>query len=84
MKKITYILLAFTISGCQRGCNRIEKEFEYKERKYEIYLYSGGEIVFYDKFTGIVNDSKNSDGVYYFNENGYLVEISGDYVIKSR
>ena len=45
-------------------------------------MYSGGDTVFYDKFNGIINNSEGSDGVCYY-KGDTLVEVSGDYIIKS-
>ena len=46
-------------------------------------MFSGGDTVFVDKFKGIVNNSENSDGIYYY-KNGVLIEISGDYIVTSK
>lgn len=45
-------------------------------------MFSGGDTVFTDTFKGIVNNSESSDGVYYY-KGETLIEVSGDYVIKS-
>jgi hypothetical protein len=45
-------------------------------------MFSGGDTVFHDTFTGILNSEENSDGVYYY-KSDTLVEVSGDYTIKS-
>ena len=45
-------------------------------------MYSGGDTVFYDRFNGIINNSEGSDGVYYY-KGDTLIEVSGDYIIKS-
>lgn len=45
-------------------------------------MYSGGKVVYRDKFTGIVNNSEHSDGIYYYKKDT-LIEMSGDYVLKS-
>jgi hypothetical protein len=84
MKKITLVLAsALLMSSCQRGCTKINKEFQASERDYEIVMFSGGDTVFVDKFHGIVNNSEHSDGVYYY-RNNMLIEVSGDYVISSK
>lgn len=45
-------------------------------------MFSGGDTVFHDKFTGIVNGEQGTDGFFYFKD-GVLVEVSGDYVLTS-
>lgn len=83
MKKLLIIALGvFTLSSCQRGCTKFNRSVQVSERNYEIIMYSGGDTVFYDKFKGIINNSANSDGAYYY-KGDTLVEVSGDYVIKS-
>jgi hypothetical protein len=84
MKKTILIAIAvLTLSSCQRGCTKIERSFQTSERDYSIVMFSGGDTVFVDNFRGIVNNSEHSDGIYYY-KNGELVEVSGDYVIKSK
>ena len=84
MKKTILIATAvLTLSSCQRGCTRFERNFQTSERDYSIVMFSGGDTVFVDNFRGIVNNSEHSDGIYYY-KNGELVEVSGDYVIKSK
>ena len=45
-------------------------------------MYSGGDTVFADEFTGIINQEEGSDGIFYI-KNDTLIELSGDYVLKS-
>lgn len=74
------ILLLFT--SCQRGCQRLEKKYQMSDRTYEVKVYSGGETVFKDRFTGIANDTEGGDGMYYI-KGDTLIEVSGDYILKS-
>lgn len=60
----------------------MERSFQTSSRNYEVVMYSGGDTVFYDRFNGIINNSENSDGCYYYRGDS-LIEISGDYIIKS-
>lgn len=84
MKKIILLsLTALFLTSCQRGCTKMERSFQVTERNYTVTVFSGGDTVFVDKFTGIINNSESSDGIYYYNSEGNLVEISGDYIIKS-
>lgn len=83
-KPILLAGLVLLLSSCQRGCTSLERDFQTSERNYEIVVFSGGDTVFVDKFKGIVNNSEHSDGIYYYNSNNELVEISGDYVIHSK
>lgn len=82
-KTIMIAMAALTLSSCQRSCTKIERSFQSSERDYSIVMFSGGDTVFVDNFKGIVNNSEHSDGIYYY-KNGELIEVSGDYVIKSK
>ena len=83
MKKAILIIgTALVMSSCQRACTRIDKSIQVSERNYEVVMFSGGDTVFTDKFRGIINNSEHSDGIYYY-KNDELIEVSGDYVIKS-
>lgn len=82
MKKIIPFILIMGLCSCQRACTRINRTYQTSRRDYEVIMYSGGDTVFYDKFHGIINDAENSDGCYYY-KGDTLVEISGDYIIKS-
>ncbi len=84
MRKTILIAIAvLTLSSCQRGCARLDRNFQASERDYSIVMYSGGDTVYIDNFRGIVNNSEHSDGIYYY-KNGELIEVSGDYIIKSK
>lgn len=83
MKKALLIFTAIiTLTSCQRGCSKLSRTYEVSERFYTITMFSGGDTVFTDTFKGIVNNSESSDGVYYYKGEN-LIEVSGDYVIKS-
>lgn len=85
MKKSSLFLLAgllVLITGCSRSCSSWNRDVQSGNREYEVVMYSGGDTVFYDKVTTIVNSSQNSDGIYYF-KGDTLVEVSGDYILKS-
>lgn len=82
IKYITILILALGLTSCQRGCQRIERKYQATERDYEVIMYSGGQPVFVDKFRGIINNADGSDGAYYY-KGDTLIEISGDYTIKS-
>ncbi len=75
-------LMLLLTSCTQRGCQRWEKNTQYSERTYEVKMFSGGQVVFQDTFTGIVNGEEGTDGFYYFKQDT-LIEISGDYTLKS-
>lgn len=77
------ILLAFVLfCSCSRTMTGCSRDYQTGDRDYQIEMYSGGEVVFSDRFTGMVNNSESSDGIYYY-KGDTLVEVSGDYVIKS-
>lgn len=80
------VLIPFCFIGLcsctQRGCQSFQRSTQYSERNYEIVMYSGGDTVFHDSFRGIINGEEHTDGIYYFKEDT-LVEVAGDYIIKS-
>jgi len=82
MKKIPPFILVMSLCGCQRQCTSFNREWQTSNREYEVIMYSGGDTVFYDKFKGIINNSEHSDGCYYY-KGDTLIEVSGDYIIKS-
>lgn len=82
MKRILIAIGLLGLCGCQRGCQQMDKQFQTTDRNYEIIMYSGGDTVFYDKVKTIINSEKNSDGIYYY-KGDTLIEVSGDYVVKS-
>ena len=83
MKKIIiYSLICISLTSCARSCQSFNKDFQTTDRNYEIIMYSGGDTVFYDKTKTIINPEQNSDGIYYYKEDT-LIEVSGDYIIKS-
>lgn len=82
MKYLIYITIVSLLSSCQRGCAKLDRGFQTGTREYEVIMYSGGDTVFHDHFKGIINNSEHSDGCYYY-KGDTLVEVSGDYIIKS-
>lgn len=83
MKKlIIYSAMFLMLTSCARSCGKLSREFQTSARNNEVVMYSGGDTVFYDKFNGIINNAEGSDGVYYY-KGDTLVEVSGDYIIKS-
>lgn len=83
MKKLLLFLSIILLGSCtQRGCQRWEKQTQYTERTYQVTLYSGSKPVYKDTFKGIINGEEGTDGFYYF-KGDTLIEVSGDYVIKS-
>jgi len=81
-KLLIYLVLCTGLAGCARSCEGCNRDLQMGSRTYEVIMYSGGDTVFYDKFNGIVNNSENSDGCYY-HKGDTLIEVSGDYIIKS-
>ena len=86
MKKLFFILLVsilmVSFTSCQKTFERIRKGVQTSDRHYTIEQYSGGKLIKTYDFKGILNDSENSDGYYFYNGDT-LVEISGDLIIKS-
>lgn len=84
MKRIIIILaISLALTSCQRSCTQLSRSIQTGERDYDIVMFSGGDTIFVDHFRGILNNSEHSDGIYYYKD-GILVEISGDYVTKSK
>lgn len=82
MKKYVYIIIALGLSGCARSCARFEKRTQTSPRFYRVSFYSGGKEVFSDSVRTMINSEDNSDGIYYY-KGDTLIEISGDYILKS-
>jgi hypothetical protein len=83
MKRLLVILIvAISLSSCERGCAKFDKKFQTGARDYEILMFSGGDTVFRDKVSTIINQEESSDGIYYY-KGDTLVEVSGDYIVKS-
>lgn len=85
MKKLKIAVIAMlmiALSSCQRGCQSFERSFQSSKLHYDIKVYSGGQCIYHDNITTIVNNSEHSDGVYYY-KGDTLVELCGQYVIKA-
>lgn len=84
MKSKTILLFAIivlTLSSCQRGCQKWKRDNMTSKRDYQIILISGGDTVFMENFHGIITEEEGN-GMYYY-KGDTLVELSGDYIIKS-
>lgn len=82
-KSILIFACLLALTSCQRGCEQTRRSWQTTERNYTIVMFSGGDTVFVDRFSGIVNNSEDSDGIYYY-KNDTLVEVSGDYIMHSQ
>lgn len=82
VKNVMIIAMLASLTSCQRACTSFSRDIEVGERKYELEMYSGGKVVFTDEMDAMVNNSTSSDGIYYY-KGDTLIEISGDYVLKS-
>jgi hypothetical protein len=83
VKIIIGLLLLVTLASCQRSCERLNKQMQTSDRFYHIEQYSGGVLINVFEFSGILNDSENSDGYYFYDSKNRLVELSGDLLIIS-
>lgn len=82
-RAIPFLCLLAMLAGCARGCQSLKRDtVGNTSRRYIIDVYSGGRVVFTDTVHGIVNQEPQTDGVYYF-AGPLLVEVSGDYILKS-
>lgn len=84
MKKLVFAIacIASLASCTERERQRMARNSQVTDRSNEVLVFSGGNVVYRDNFRGIVNQEKESDGIFYF-KGDTLVEISGDYVVKS-
>jgi len=76
------VLGVVLVAGCERHAASLQRKFETRKRHYVIEQYSGGVKIKEYRFTGILNDSKDSDGYYWF-VGDTLYEVSGDLTIRS-
>lgn len=83
--KLRHILLvigfSLLLSSCERGCQRLKRNTQTSKRSYVIEIYSGGKLIFTEHFHGIVTEEEGN-GCYYY-KGDTLVEVSGDYILKS-
>lgn len=79
---VIYAVISLLTSCTARQCQGLQRQWQFKERDYDIKMYSGDSLVFHDKFHGIINHEEHSDGLYYF-KGDTLKEIGGNYVIIS-
>lgn len=82
MKYFLYSFLVISLTSCSRGCASFSKKMQTSSREYELTMYSGGQVVFQDRVHTIINSEESSDGIYYY-KGDTLVEVSGDYILKS-
>ena len=82
MKYFYIFLIAVTLSGCARTCEKFDRSIQFGPRNYHIVQYSGGQVVAEYKFRGMLNSSQSSDG-YYWTVGDTLFEVSGDVRIMS-
>jgi hypothetical protein len=81
-RAIIYLSFFILLSSCQRACAGLDKKYQTTERQYQVVMFSGGDTVFYDNVHTIINSEEGSDGIYYY-KGDTLIEVSGDYVLKS-
>ena len=81
MKRFKFYLIMFAstlmLTGCARGCEKVERKYRIGDSNLIVRQYSGGKIIFERHFRGIVNSSETSDG-YYFTIGDTTFELSGD------
>ncbi len=85
MKAVILVSIALlTLVGCERSYVKMEKSLDKnKARSYNLVVFNGGDTIFVDNFDGVVNVSKEDNSIYYF-KNNELIEISGDYILRSK
>ena len=83
-RKFLFVLIISValFSSCKRTWESMRRGIQASDRHYEIKQYSGGKLIGTYKFKGILNNSENSDGYYFYLDNK-LIEVSGDLIIIS-
>lgn len=84
MKYRTLVYLLFVsvfLSSCARGCQKFKRGTTGK-RDYYIVVFSGGDTVFTDYLKNDILTEEEGNGMYYY-KGDTLIEVSGDYIIKS-
>ena len=72
-------IIAITLSSCSRGCQYFSRNIADNHKQYvNIKQYSGGILINEWDIYGIINNSDKSDGYYFYDREGKLIEISGD------
>ncbi len=82
MKKLLIFIGLLALTGCQRGCASVERNFQVGPRNYHVQQYSGGKLIGDYRFNGILNNQEQSDGFYFYKQDT-LVEVSGDITVTS-
>jgi hypothetical protein len=85
MKKLVpVILIALMLSGCARSCQSLDRNvFDNLSHELKITVYSGGDTIYHSHLKkAIINSSESSDGYFFYNNEGKLIEVSGDIVIE--
>lgn len=83
MKRIIIaVIILSVLTSCSRMCTTFNRDLQVGDRYYIIEMYSGGKVVYRDDVRTMINNSENSDGIFYY-KGDTLIEISGDYVLKS-
>lgn len=72
--------LTFFLS-CDRDYEKMRRDMQVGNKSYRIELFSGGKLIKYWDTKTLVNNSDKSDGYYFRDSDGNLIEISGDVVI---
>jgi hypothetical protein len=85
MRKLFYLIAIIAIvslSSCARSCQGLSRDLlDNTSQDVRVTMYSGGVLIKMYEFNGIISNSANSDG-YYFYYKGKLVEVSGDILIE--
>lgn len=67
------------LSSCARSCQSLDRDImDNHKQDVRISQYSGGRLIGVWEINGIVSNSQNSDGYFFYDNKGRLVEISGD------
>jgi hypothetical protein len=83
MKYTIFLLLLFLLASCnQRDVENFNQKDQYSKKIYTIEIYSGGQLIKkYDKLKTMVQNQYASDGYYFRDEEGKLIEVSADIII---
>lgn len=83
MKKLFIIATLLLASCTARDRQQLDRSWQFTSRYYTVTVYSGGKPIKVYTFKGIINQEEHTDGIYFYDSNNKLTEISGDYIIES-
>lgn len=81
MKKVLILMVLFMGVSCSDA--KRAKMFSFGDGR-NVKCYSGGKVIYSGASTGQIRSEENSDGYYFKDTRGVLVEVSGDCLLESK